>query len=145
MELDNYIEKLLEKYFEAATTAAEEKELRDYFAQGQVAAHLEQYAPMFNYFSIAKEEQFTKQVPLNTRKRINYGWISAAAAVVLAFGIYFGPDQYRAYQDKKEAEFAYQETKKALNLLAENFGKGREHVAQLNEFAVAKSKVFNQN
>lgn len=145
MELDNYIEKLLEKYFEAATTVAEERELRDYFTKEQVAAHLEQYRPMFNYFSIAKEEQFTRQVPLNTRKKINYGWISAAAAVVLAFGIYFGPDQYRAYQERKEAEFAYQETKKALNLLAENFGKGREHVAHLNEFAVAKSKVFNQN
>ena len=145
MELDKTIEKLLEKYFEATTTAAEEATLRNYFAKEQVAAHLEQYRPMFNYFSIAKEEQFTKQVPLNTRKKINYGWISAAAAVVLAFGIYFGPDQYQAYQDEKEAEFAYQETKKALNLLAENFGKGRESVAQLNEFAVAKSKVFNQN
>ena len=145
MELDKTIEKLLEKYFEASTTVAEEKELRDYFAQDQVAPDLEQYRPMFNYFSIAKEEQFTKQVPLNTRKKINYGWISAAAAVVLAFGIYFGPDQYRAYQDKKEAEFAYQETKKAFNLLAENFEKGREHVAHLNEFSVAKSKVFNEN
>jgi len=145
MELDKTIEQLLEKYFEATTTVAEETALRDYFAQDDVAPHLEQYRPMFNYFSIAKEEQFTKQVPLNTRKRGNYGWISAAAAVVLAFGIYFGPDQYQAYQDKKKAEFAYQETKKALNLLAENFGKGREHVAHLNEFAIAKSKVFNEN
>ncbi|MEO0571758.1 MAG: hypothetical protein AAF039_08635 [Bacteroidota bacterium] len=145
MELDKTIEKLLEKYFEATTTAAEEATLRNYFAQDHIAMHLEQYRPMFNYFSIAKEEQFTKQVPLNTRKKINYGWVSAAAAVVMAFGVYFGPDQYQAYQERKEAEFAYQETKKALDLLAENFGKGRKHVAQLNEFAVAKSKVFNQN
>ncbi|MEM8506891.1 MAG: hypothetical protein AAF717_03635 [Bacteroidota bacterium] len=145
MELDNYIEDLLEKYFEATATIAEEEELKRYFAQEEVALHLAQYKPMFNYFSIAEKEQFTKQVPLNTKKKINYGWISAAAAVVLAFGIYFGPDQYKAYQDKKEAEYAYQETKKALNLLAENFGKGREKVAYLNEFAVAKSKVFNEN
>ena len=145
MELDKTIERLLEKYFEAVTTVAEENELRNYFAQETVAPHLEQYRPMFNYFSIAKEEQFTKQVPLNTRKKINYGWISAAAAVVLAFGIYFGPDQYQAYQDKKEAEFAYQETKKALNLLAENFGKGTQKMAYLNEFEVAKSKVFNED
>ena len=81
MELDKTIEKLLEKYFEATTTVAEEKELREYFAKDQIAAHLEQYRPMFNYFSIAKEEQFTKQVPLNTRKKINYGWISAAAEI----------------------------------------------------------------
>ncbi|MEM1339266.1 MAG: hypothetical protein AAF634_06715 [Bacteroidota bacterium] len=145
MELDNYIEDLLEKYFEATATIAEEEELKRYFAQEEVALHLAQYKPMFNYFSIAEKEQFTKQVPLNTKKKINYGWISAAAAVVLAFGIYFGPDQYKAYQDKKEAEYAYEETKKALNLLAENFGKGREKVAYLNEFAVAKSKVFNEN
>lgn len=145
MELDNYIEELLEKYFEATTTVTEEEELRSYFAQETVAPHLEQHRPMFNYFSNAKEEQFTKQVPLNTRKKINYGWISAAAAVVLAFGIYFGPDQYQAYQDKKEAEIAYQETKKALNLLAENFGKGTQKIAYLNEFEVAKSKVFNEN
>ncbi|UOY06997.1 hypothetical protein L0P88_00255 [Muricauda sp. SCSIO 64092] len=144
MELDNYIEKLLEKYFEANTTVAEEKELGDYFAQKAVAPHLEQYRPMFNYFSVAKKEQFTKQVPLNTRKKINYGWISAAAAVVLAFGIYFGPDQYQAYQDRKEAELAYEETKKALNLLAENFGKGTQKMAYLNEFEVARSKVFNE-
>jgi len=144
MELDNYIEKLLEKYFEAATTVAEERELRNYFSQQRVADHLEHYRPMFTYFFVAKEEQFTKQVPLNSRKN-NYGWISIAAAVVLAFGIYFGPEQYQAYQDKKEAEFAYQETKKALNLLAENFGRGREHVVHLNEFAIAKSKVFNKN
>ncbi len=143
MELDNYIEKLLEKYFEAETTSAEEEELRNYFHQEEVAPHLAQYQSMFNYFSVAKEEQYTKQVPLKTRKKINYGWISTAAAVVLAFGIYFGPDQYQAYQDRKEAEYAYQETKKALDLLAQNFGKGREHVAHLNEFAVAKSKVFN--
>ena len=142
MELDNYIEELLEKYFEATTTVAEEQALREYFAKEAVAPHLEQYKPMFTYFSVAKEEQFTKQVPLNSRKKINYGWISIAASVVVALGVYFGPSQYQAYQDKKEAEFAYQET---LNLLAENFGKGREHVAQLNEFTVAKSKVFNTN
>lgn len=145
MELDNYIENLLEKYFEATATIAEEEELRNYFAQEEVASHLAQYRPMFNYYSIAKKEQFTKQVPLNSKKKINYGWISAAAAVVLAFGLYFGPDEYGKYQDRKEAEYAYEETKKALNLLAENFGKGREKVAYLNEFAVAKSKVFNEN
>lgn len=145
MELDNYIEELLEKYFEATTTIAEENELRAYFSQDGVAPHLEQHRPMFAYFSKAKEEQFTKQVPLNSRKKINYGWISIAASIVLAFGIYFGPDQYRSYQEKKEAEFAYQETKKALNLLAENFGKGTQKMAYLNEFEVAKSKVFNKN
>ncbi len=139
MELDN-IEKLLEKYFEASTTVVEEEELRDYFSQEKVATHLEQYKPMFNYFSKAKEERYTKQVPL--KPSVNYyKWISVAAAVVLTFGIYFG----NQYQEKKKAEYAYQETKKAFELLAENFNRGTEKVAYLKEFEEAKQKIYNNN
>ena len=79
MELDR-IEKLLEKYLEASTSVAEEKELRTYFSQESVPTHLEQYAPMFQYFSLAKEERFTKQVPLKTRG-FNFKWASVAAVV----------------------------------------------------------------
>ncbi|MER3376703.1 MAG: hypothetical protein RIM83_18830 [Allomuricauda sp.] len=139
MELDN-IEKLLEKYFEATTTVVEEEQLRDYFSQEKVATHLEQYRPMFNYFSNAKEERYTKQVPLKPRVNF-YKWISVAAVAVLAFGIYFGNE----YQEKKKAEYAYQETKKAFELLAENFGRGTEKVAYLKEFEEAKQKIYNNN
>lgn len=139
MELDN-IEKLLEKYFEATTTVAEEKTLQAYFSQESVATHLEQYKPMFNFFSNAKEERYTKQVPLKPRKNY-YKWISVAAVAVLSFGIYFGNE----YQEKRQAEYAYQETKKAFELLAENFGKGTEKVAYLQEFEVAKQKIYNNN
>lgn len=139
MELGN-IEKILEKYFEASTTVAEERTLREYFAQDCVAPHLEQYRPMFNYFSIAKEEKYTKQVPL--KPRVNYyKWLSVAAAVVLTFGLYFGKE----YQERKQAEYAYQETKKAFELLAENFGRGTEKVAYLKEFDQAKEKIYNNN
>ncbi len=139
MELGN-IEKILEKYFEASTTVAEERTLREYFAQDSVAPHLEQYRPMFNYFSIAKEEKYTKQVPL--KPRVNYyKWLSVAAAVVLTFGLYFGKE----YQERKQAEYAYQETKKAFELLAENFGRGTEKVAYLKEFDQAKEKIYNNN
>nr|WP_299173995.1 hypothetical protein [uncultured Allomuricauda sp.] len=139
MELDN-IEKLLEKYFEATTTVAEEKTLQAYFSQESVATHLEQYRPMFNFFSNAKEERYTKQVPLKPRKNY-YKWISVAAVAVLSFGIYFGNE----YQEKRQAEYAYQETKKAFELLAENFGKGTGKVAYLQEFEVAKQKIYNNN
>lgn len=139
MESDR-IEKLLEKYFEASTTTAEEKELKDYFTQGEVASHLEQYAPMFTYFSAAKEERFTRQVSLKTKRYI-YQWISVAAVAVIAFGLFFGKE----YQEQKEAEYAYQETRKALSLLAENLDRGTEKVAYLNEFEVAKQKIYKNN
>lgn len=149
MESDKNIEKLLEKYFEATTTEAEERSLRAYFAKDGVATHLEQYKPMFNYFSNAKEEEYTKfstlAEPLTPRKRISYRWVSVAAVAVLAFGIYFGTDGYQKYQEREQARYAYNETKKALDLLAENFGKGTEKVAYLQEFEVAKNKIYNEN
>ncbi|NNJ89159.1 MAG: hypothetical protein HKP53_07140 [Eudoraea sp.] len=139
MELDR-IERLLEKYFEAQTTESEEQVLRDYFTGDNVAEHLEQYSSMFSYFSSAKQERFTKQVPLKTKK-VYYRWISVAAVVVLAFGIYFG----NQYQEKREAEYAYLQTKKALGLLAENLDRGTKKVAYLHEFEETKQKIYKNN
>lgn len=137
----NSIERLLEKYFEATATVAEEEILRDYFTKGNVPLHLKQYAPMFQYFSVAKEERFTRQVPLKPRNKGYLKWISIAAVAIVLFGIYFG----RSYQERKEAEYAYQETKKALHLLAANFGKGTEKIAYLKEFEETKQKIYNNN
>lgn len=142
MELDN-IEKLLEKYFEATTKAAEEETLRTYFSQESVPTHLEQYTPMFQYFSNAKEEQFTKQVALKPKRKY-FKWASIAAVAILTFGIYFG-NQYKEWQEQEEAEYAYNETKKALSLLAENFNKGTEKVAYLNQFEETKHKIYKGN
>lgn len=139
MESDR-IEKLLEKYLEASTSIAEEKELRTYFSQESVPTHLEQYAPMFQYFSMAKEERFTKPVPLKTR-RDYFKWASVAAVAVLMLGIYIGKE----IQEQKKIDYAYNETKKALDLLAENFSRGTEKVAYLNEFENAKQKIYNNN
>ncbi|MGI9546677.1 MAG: hypothetical protein ACR2MM_05545 [Flavobacteriaceae bacterium] len=143
MELGK-IEKLIDKYFEASTTVAEEKLLQEYFTNDGVAPELEKYAPLFNYLSHAKEERFTKQVPLKPRT-YNYRWISVAAVAVLAFGIYFGPDSYRDYQEQREAEYAYNETKKALSLLASNLERGTEKVAYLKEFEQAKQKIYKND
>lgn len=140
MELSN-IEKLLERYFEATATVAEEEMLREYFTKEDLPLHLKEYAPMFQYFSIAREEKFTRQVPLKPRKKSYIKWISIAAVSILIFGIYFG----RSYQEQREAEYAYQETKKALSLLATNLGKGTEKVAYLREFEETKQKIYNKN
>ncbi len=138
------IEQLLEKYFEAETTVAEEEMLREYFSGDEVAAHLSAYTPMFQYMSQAKEERFNRPVAL--KQKVNYyKWLSVAAAVVLAFGIYFGNESYQDYQEQKAAEYAYNETKKALSLLASNLGRGTEKVAYLNEFEEAKQKIYKND
>ena len=131
MELDN-IKKLIEKYFEATTTVAEEETLRNYFSQESVAPHLEQYAPMFQYFSSAKKERFTKQVPLKPRRK-RYGWISAAAAVAICAGLYFNQPSSSIL----ESEFTPEEiasAQAALALLGDNFNKGTQKISHLEEF-----------
>ncbi|NAS30313.1 hypothetical protein GTQ40_04970 [Flavobacteriaceae bacterium R38] len=145
MELAN-IEKLLEKYFEAKTTILEEKTLQEYFSQEEVAPHLEDYKSLFQYFSIAKEEQFTKHVPLKT-KRNYYKWISVAAVAVLVLGVYFGNQPSKGGgidpQERIAAERAYQETKRALAMISQNLNKGKEKMLYLNEFEKTKNKIFN--
>ncbi|WP_340074453.1 hypothetical protein [Leptobacterium sp. I13] len=133
------IEKLLEKYFEATTTVAEEQQLEAYFSQEEVAPHLEEYKPMFQYFSISREEQYTKHVPLNTTRRsIYYRWISVAAVAVLSLGVYFGTEN----QKQKQAMYAYEETQKAFELIAQNLNRGAEKVTYLSEFENAKNKIL---
>ncbi len=141
MELTK-IEKLLEKYFEATTTLDEEKVLQTYFLQDEVAPHLQEHKPLFQYFSIAKEEQFTKPVPLKPRN--NYiKWISVAAVAVLIFGVYFKTDIINQ-QDSviNDPQVAYEETMKALNLIGQNFNKGTEKIAYLGAFEETKNKLL---
>ena len=84
----NNIEELLEKYNNAETSLKEEAQLKAYFASDDVAPHLEHYKPMFQYFSLSQQEQYTKDVPLKTKKTKLYQWISVAAVAVLMFGIF---------------------------------------------------------
>lgn len=133
MVLDN-IEKLLEKYENGETTLNEEQQLKDYFSQETVPQHLEVYKPIFQYFLVTKQEQFTKDVPLKPKKTYTlYKWISVAAIAVLMFGVYTkftGSTESDSLTD--EELYALNETKKALNLLSSNFNKGTDNLNLLS-------------
>ena len=138
MELVN-IEKLLEKYENAETTIAEEKVLKNYFSESNVAPHLKEYQALFGYFSTSKNERFTKTIQLNSQKK-NWKWLSVAASVVLLVSVYTG---YENNQQRK-AEKVYEETKLAFNMLATNLNKGNVAIAQLQYFENTKNKIFKQ-
>ena len=154
----NSIEKLLEKYDNGETTLKEEKQLKAYFAQDEVAPHLESYRVMFQYFNETKQEHYTKDVPLKAKTYALYKWISVAAAVVLMFTVYTqfrGPSE----AEKREALLAYNQTMEALNLVSSKFNqgatsmnalnlassefeKGVERVNYIGEFSSATDKIF---
>ncbi|NKI27267.1 hypothetical protein HCG49_11900 [Arenibacter sp. 6A1] len=139
MELYN-IEKLLQKYFEATTTVAEEEMLRNFFLQENVPEHLQQYAPMFQYFSVEKEERFTKELPLKPKRKFPK-WVSVAAVAVLLVGIYFTVPM----TTDLESEYTQEEiasAQEAFKLLAYNFNKGTKQLGYLEEFQKTTDKFL---
>ncbi|MFY9243134.1 MAG: hypothetical protein WAO74_08905 [Polaribacter sp.] len=132
MELAN-IEKLVEKYLNAETTLQEEAALKHYFKEGSVAPHLQEYAYMFNYFAITKDETYTKTIKLEPKKsnKRNFKWLSVAASVVLLFSVFIGQQEYKEYQQRKKAEQIYAQITKGFELLSTNLKKGEDAVAQL--------------
>ncbi|MBR9915059.1 MAG: hypothetical protein GYB32_09585 [Algicola sp.] len=162
----NSIEKLLEKYDNGETTLKEEQQLKAYFAQDDVAPHLESYKILFQYFNNTKQEHYTKDVPLKPRKSYIYQWISVAAVIVLMLGIFipqvFGGETYSSVADlPQEQQETYQKTKQALSMLSINFNdaassvntldlvssnlnKGAEQVNHVNEFAKSTNKLVKK-
>ena len=148
MEL-NKIEDILEKYFQGETSIAEEKELTNYFSSSDVAQHLEQYKPMFGYFSQAKQEQFTASIPLKSgRKQKRLAWLSVAASVVVMLGIGFFAYQNTSEPNQEnlgvidDPEIAFKETQKALELISKHVNTGIESVNYLGEYQQSKNKIF---
>jgi len=158
----NNIEELLEKYNNAETSLEEEAQLQAYFASNDVAPHLEHYKSLFQYFSLSQQEQYTKDVPLNTKKTRLYQWISVAAVAVLMFGIFIpnwegeSKDFANLTQEEQEAisttleafnlvSLGMNKGKQQLNTLAlvsDNLNQGIQSAGRLSEFSKTTNKIF---
>ena len=151
------IENLLEKYFEAKTTIQEEAILKEYFAQAEVPAHLNEHKEMFNFFIDSSLETSSRSIELTkkSKKSINIKWLSIAAMLVFFIGIYSVYQQNET--EKDEARLAFMETQRALELISsslnkgtgaiaqlDNFNKGTDAMAQLQTFGSTQRKIFNQ-
>jgi hypothetical protein len=144
------IEILVEKYFQGETSIAEEKELRSYFSTQNVAPHLEQYKAMFGFFTQAKQQEFTKKIPLQTKKS-KIMWLSIAATIAVVFGLstfYILNNNATVNQDQlgtyDSPEVAYIETQKALALISSNVNIGMKSVMYVQEYEAAKNRVFKK-
>ncbi len=138
MVLDN-IEQLLEKYENGQTTLKEEAQLKDYFSQETVAPHLGHYKAIFGYYLVNQQEAFTKTLPLQTKKKINFKWLSVAAAVVLMVGIYFNKPNEDVITDQDR--LAYNQAKSYLELVSKALNKGTTQVGYLDALNKAGTHV----
>ncbi len=146
----NKIEILIEKYFQGETSIAEEKELRSYFSSPNVAPHLEQYKAMFGYFTEAKQQKFTQEIPQQTKKR-KVMWLSMAASIVVLFGMvtFFMINTNETVTQNElgsydSPEQAFRETQKALALLSSNVNIGIESVSYIQEYDNSKNLIFKK-
>lgn len=134
------INNLLDKYFEAETTTAEEDILKAYFAGNHIAEEHIVYQPLFKHFTEQKQVQAPewKHKVVQKRKPLYY-WISVAAAVVLIFAI--GWQQHQKVQEQK-AELAYHQAKEALKMLSLNLNKGISELNHVETFENTIDKIF---
>ncbi|WP_111306939.1 hypothetical protein [Confluentibacter sediminis] len=130
----NNIEKLLEKYENGETSLKEEQQLKNYFSQETVAPHLEMYKPMFAYFLVNQQEQFTKDIPLKTKKVFNYKWISVAAVAVIMLGVYLKSNLNNDLGTINDPEIAFNEVSKSLEMISKSFNTGTSTLQYLDEY-----------
>jgi hypothetical protein len=84
MERHRYIEQLITRFFGGETTNAEEQELYDFFASGDVPGSLEEYREMFAWFREGlggEAQQAPAVIPLRPGRRYRLAWAALAAGV----------------------------------------------------------------
>lgn len=145
-------ERLLEKYYNGETTLEEDKQLKDFFLQEPVPAHLESEAKLFRYFHLASaqkmndddfEREFMKGIdkpliPVYTSGRRFYFALSLAASILIFAGLLFTFRDAIFRQSFKNSltdpKLAYAETRKALMLVSLNFNEGLDQAKHLSSF-----------
>ncbi len=117
------INKLLEKYFDAETSSAEEGILKEYFS-GEVAPELEKYKSYFVFLIKENDVKYPEKV-----KESRFGYFKyAAAAVILITASVSG-----FYINKQmEAEREMEQTREALLTLAVILNESNKQIQKCN-------------
>jgi hypothetical protein len=163
------IRAMLERFWEGDTTLAEERTLKEYFAFANVPDDLEHIAAYFNATNVGTEEILDDSFDTEVLQRIGvepkggavvrplhslgrYWKMAAAVAVFVGLGAWLIWSQdstdpvidgqaIASNVDQEEVQKAFQETKKALFMLSNNFNRGSEQVKQLGKFEEAQQQV----
>jgi hypothetical protein len=94
MENRSEIKRLLEKYFEGATSLQEEQRLRDYFSSKTIDDEYSKYIPLFQHFTAERTAKKNRSRFYNKTMTLRWSLVGAAAGVLLALGIFLSPDRH---------------------------------------------------
>ena len=158
MNMDyKYIEQLLERYWQCETSLEEESELRSFFSEEEVPAHLLRYKELFVYQTVQQEAGLGKdfdarilaqvEAPVVKAKHLTMvgrfmPLFKAAAVVALILSLgnvaqhtFFADEavdyKYDAYKDTyDDPEVAYKQVSSALMMLSEGINKSQDQVVR---------------
>ncbi|WP_295123875.1 hypothetical protein [uncultured Chitinophaga sp.] len=162
----NKVRALVAKYWACETTEEEEAELRQFFASHTevLPEDLREAAPMFQYFHAAASLEldfpeldvniFAQQEIVKPAAKIIrpfwHDWMKVAAILVMAFGVGYSIHQFEEKRNMPIAmskdtfddpEKAFEETQRALAIIAKNMDKGTKQMEKLSYFNDAVNKV----
>lgn len=124
----NRIEELLEKYWNAETSLAEEQELKSLLSQ---AEGYDEEKEMFSSIAgLASAEPGNLTFPKVKIRKINTSWLNWAASIAIIAGSFFG---WRVYEQKQAEKEAYEQVMMAFALIQTNFSKGQEQLEVMND------------
>ena len=149
----SHIEALLERYYDAQTSEAEEQRLKDFFLHEEVPAHLQAEKEMFLQLQVSAvpegiEERLSQSIDRWGKKHrtLRLQWIGSIAASLL---LLFGAGWYLQEPPRKDTcatpEEAYVEAQKALVLFSTALNKGMKQMDVLQETTERVEKIFTYN
>lgn len=155
------VERLLEKYWQTETTLEEEQKLRGFFTAGDVPPSLKGAADLFAFFQAEKnkalEQNFEPAVTKQLRSRqggklismIGYGNMAriAAGIIVVVAATFFIRQEVRKNYPKEmqdtytDPQLAFEETKRALQMISNTFGKAKKEASKMQMLNEAEKKI----
>ncbi len=149
----SHIEALLERYYDAQTSEAEEQRLKDFFLHEEVPAHLQAEKEMFLQLQVSAvpegiEERLSQSIDRWGKKQrtLRLQWIGSIAASLL---LLFGAGWYLQDTPRKDTcatpEEAYIEAQRALVMFSTALNKGMKQMDALHETTERMEKIFTYN
>ena len=149
----SHIDALLERYYDAQTSEAEEQRLKDFFLHEEVPAHLQAEKEMFLQLQATDvpeglEERLSQSIDRWGKKHrtLRLQWIGSIAASLL---LLFGAGWYLQEPPRKDTcatpEEAYAEAQKALVMFSTALNKGMKQMDALHETTERVEKIFTYN
>ncbi len=154
-------EQLLEKYWQCETSVEDEQKLRDFFAAGKISSSLKGTSELFMFLNAEKGKTLAINFEATVTKKLgarqegkaiqmisfgNMARIAAGIVVVVAATFLIRQEIRKSYpkelQDTySDPQLAFEETKRALQMISNSFGKAKREASKMQMLNEAEKKI----